>query len=213
MPAYLSREVADTQGRVFPQASADRANPARRLTPGLPACNFQEPLQRCAKAFFGCRCFASVTEVPRLPPGTTSDPPHHGQSRNQPASKPVRIELDLDLFESKRCGRIAMSRPRAIEDRGRPGDKRLADVSLVQIGAHHKERNNRPVVGVLRHAGVAPVDDPSDRDSAEASQHQISYPSRMAWPLIKCCSASRQEKRPGWCRDLESVQYKICARR
>jgi hypothetical protein len=28
-------------------------------------------------------------------------------------------------------------------------------------------------MGVLWHAGVAPVDDPSDRGSAEASQHPI----------------------------------------
>ena len=131
MPPYLSREVADVQGRVLPEASVDRANPARRLTPGLSACNLQEPLERCTKVIFGCRYFASMSEAPRLARGTTSVPPHHGQSWNQPASKPVRIELDLDLFESNRRGRLAMSRPGAIEDGRGARDERRADFSLV----------------------------------------------------------------------------------
>lgn len=49
-------------------------------------------------------------------------------------------------------------------------------------------------MGVLRYAGVAAVDDPSDTGSTEASQHPIPYRSTMARPLIKCDSASRQEK-------------------
>jgi hypothetical protein len=179
MPACLSREVADFQGRVFREAAGDRANPPRRLTLGLPARPFEEPLERCTKAIFGYPCFASTSEVSRVSPGTISDPPRHGQSW-QPASKPGRIELDLDLFESNRSGRIAMSRAGAIKDRGRAGDEFLPDFSLVPIGAEYKERKNRPVVGVLWHAGVAPVDDPSDRGSAEASQHPIPYRSTMA---------------------------------
>jgi hypothetical protein len=144
----------------------------------LPLRSLQKPLQRRAQATLGCFSFASFDELPLLPPHATSDPQCHGHGRKQPASEPGRIELDLDLFESKRRDRVAMSCAGTIEDRGRTRDEPPADFGLVQIGADHKERKNGPIMGVLRDAGLAAIDDPSDRGSAEASQHQI--PSRLA---------------------------------
>jgi hypothetical protein len=88
-------------------------------------------------------------------------------------SKPGRIELNLDLFESDRRGCVAMARASAIEDCGWAGDEFLPGLSLIQIGADHKKRKNGPVMSVLLHAGVAPVDNPSDTGSAEVPQHQI----------------------------------------
>jgi hypothetical protein len=120
---------------------------------------------------FGCFCLAGVSEVSRLSADATSDPQHGGRKWKQPASKPGGIELDLNLFESYRRGCVAMTRAGAIKDRRRAGDEVLPDFGLVQIGADHKERKNRPVMGVLWHAGVASVDDPSERRPAEASQH------------------------------------------
>src|SRR5579863_3998754 len=171
MPVYLLRKVADSQGGVFAEASAHRADPARRHPLRLAARPFQEPLERCAKLIFGCFCLASVSEVSRLSADATSDPERGGRKRKQLASKPGGIELDLNLFESYRRGCVAMTRAGAIKDRRRAGDEVLPDLSLVQIGADHKERKNRPVMCVLWHAGVASVDDPSERRSAEASQH------------------------------------------
>src|SRR5262249_52268678 len=81
---------------------------------------------------------------------------------------------DLDLFEANRRGRIAMTRAGGVEDRGGPADEPLPELGLVQIGADHEERKNGPLMGVLWHAGVAPVYDPSDTGSAEAAQHRES---------------------------------------
>jgi hypothetical protein len=190
MPAYFYRKVADFQGRVFPEASAQRADPARGRRLRLAARPFQEPLERCTKVIFAGFCLASVSEASRLFADASSDPQHDGRRWKCPASKPGGIELDLDLFESNRRGCVAMTRAGAIEDRGRPGDEVLPDFSLVQIGADHKERKNRPVVGVLWHAGVATVDDPSERSSAEASQHQI--PGRFNYGVASYINAAAQ---------------------
>ena len=146
MPPYLCGEVADSKGGVFPETSGERVNPGCRFTRGLPVRPFQKPLQRGAQTIFGCFSFAGLDEPAGLHPGATSDAQHDRHGRNQPASKPGRIEFDLDF-------------------------------GLVQIRPDHKERKNGPIMGVLWHAGVAPIDDPSDRGSAEASQHEI--PSRL----------------------------------
>jgi hypothetical protein len=131
MPAGLPGKVADPQGRVFTEASRDRANPARRLKSGLLAGTFQEPSERRAKTAFGCFSFAGVGEESRLPSGTTPDPQRHGLAGQQPASKPTGIELNLDLFESDRRDRVAMRCASAIEDRGWTGDEFRPDFGLV----------------------------------------------------------------------------------
>src|SRR5215472_14556912 len=60
---------------------------------------------------------------------------------------------------------------------------------------------------VLRNAGVAPVNDPSDAGSAEASQHEILCQSALVCFLHKCDNASRQEQHLGRTGNLECVQY------
>src|SRR5580700_8645892 len=135
MPVYLYRKVADFQGGVLAEASPHRADPVRRRPLRLAARPFEEPLERCAKVIFGCFCLAGVSEVSRLSADATSDPQHGGRKWKQPASKPVGIELDLNLFESYRRGCVAMTRAGAIKDRRRAGDEVLPDFSLVQIGA------------------------------------------------------------------------------
>src|SRR5215469_2022469 len=181
MPARLSGKLADLEARVFSQSSRDRANPARRFTLGLPAGALEESLQGCAKAARGGFFFARASEEARLPSDPASDPQHDGHRWKQRASEPGRIELNLDLFKAHGRDRVAMGCAGTIEDCGRTGDELLPDFSLVQIRAHHKERENGPVVGVLRHAGVAAVDDPCDRGSAEALRHEILSPSTMVW--------------------------------
>src|SRR5262247_2094839 len=142
MPACLSGKVADPQGRVFTESSRDRGDPLCRLPLGLLAGTFQEALQSCAKAVFGCFCATFLSEKSGLPARTTSDPRHHGHRRQQAATKPGRIELNLDLFESHSRDCVAMSCASTIENRGRTGDELLPDFSLVQIRADHKERKN-----------------------------------------------------------------------
>jgi hypothetical protein len=168
MSVCLYRKVADFQSRVLPQATGDRADPARRLTLGLSARPSEEPSERFTQLNLGCSRLARVSEVSRLPADGTSDPRHHWQTWKQLASNPAWIELDLDLLESNRRSGVAMTRAGAIEDRRRPGDEVLPELGLVQIGADHEERKNRPVMGVLWHASVTPVDDPSDTGPAEA---------------------------------------------
>jgi hypothetical protein len=124
-----------------------------------------------------------VSEVSRLSADATSDPKIDWQRCKQSASEPGRVELDLDLFESYRRGCVAMPRTGTIENRGWAGNELLPNLGLVQIGADHKERKNGPVMGVLRHAGAAWVDDPSDAGSTEASQHPISRHLTMPWRL------------------------------
>lgn len=210
MPACLYRELADCQVRVFPEALGDRADPARCLALRLPTRPCQEPLQRAANLVLRGFCLANVSEVPRLPADETSYPQRDGQTREQPASEPGRIELDLDLLESDRRGCIPMTRAGPIEDRGRPGDEPLPHFSLVQIRTEHKERKDGPIVGVRRHAGVAAVDDSSDTGAAEASlQGMPRRFDRGAGLLDKRGSAGRQEKMKERAGDLEWVQYKI----
>ena len=174
MSACLFRKFADFQGRVLIEASRDGADPARGLTVVLPARPCQEPSDRFTHMSLGCLHLASLSEVSRVSADGTSNPSHDGQTWKQLGSNPGRIELDLDLFESYRRGGVAMMRPGPIEDCGWPGNEPLAHFGLVQIGADNEERKNGPVMGVLRHAGAAPVDDPSDTGSAEASQHLVS---------------------------------------
>jgi hypothetical protein len=131
MPACPSGKVSDFQGGVFTESSRDRANPARGFTLGLPAGTFQKPLQSCAKTVFGRFGLASVSEKSRFPSDTPSDPQHDGHGWKQGSSKPGRIELNLDLFESHRRDGVAMSRASAIEHRGRAGDELLPDFGLV----------------------------------------------------------------------------------
>src|SRR5215813_3906411 len=120
MPARLQCEVADSQTSVFAQASGDRADPARRLPLRLPARPFQESLQRFTNAILGGFHLASASKVAHLSADATTDPQHDRHTRQQTASKPGRIELDLDLLEPDRRGRVAMTRAGAIEDRGWP---------------------------------------------------------------------------------------------
>jgi hypothetical protein len=131
MPACLSGKVADFQGRVFTEASRDRANPARRFKLGLLGGTFQEPSERRAKTALGRFSFAGVGEESRLPSDTTSDPQHYGLAWQQPASQPRGIKLNLDLFESDRRDRVAMRCASTIEDRGRTGDEPRSDFGLV----------------------------------------------------------------------------------
>lgn len=72
----------------------------------------------------------------------------------------------LDLLEADRRGGIAVTRAGTIEDRGRAADESRANLSLVQVGADHEQRQDGPVMGVFGHAGVAAVDDPPDTHSA-----------------------------------------------
>jgi hypothetical protein len=131
---------------------------------------------------FGCFCLASESEVACFSAHGTAGPPLHGLTWKHPVSKPGRIELNLDLFEANRGGCVAMARAGAIEDRGWAGDELPPNLSLIQIGADHKKRKNGPVMCVLWHAAVAPVDNPSDTDSAEAPQHHILRQSTtMTW--------------------------------
>ena len=204
MPACLGREVADSQGRVSPEALGHRVDPGRRRTRGLPARSRQEPLQRRPQSRFRNFRLAGASEIPRLSADAASDPKRDRQRRNQTASKPGRIEFDLDLLEPDRRGRIAMPCAGAVEDRGGAGDEALSYLGLVQIGADHEERKNGPVMGVLGHPGIARVDDPSEGGSAVASQQQITRPIRRRW-LDTARSAG--PSRPGRPADLESVQY------
>src|SRR5215467_11645356 len=115
MPTRLQREVADSQSCVFAQAPGHRPDPARGLSLRLPVRSLQEPLQRFTNAILGCFHRASASQVAHLPAEVTTDPQRDRHTRQQAASKPGRIELDLDLFESNRRGRVAMTRAGAIE--------------------------------------------------------------------------------------------------
>jgi hypothetical protein len=208
--ARLCRKVADFQGWVFPEASGDRADPARRLALRLPVGACEEPLKRRAQAIFAGFCLASVSEGSRLYADATSDPKHDGQTWKQSMSQPRRIELDLDLFESYRRCCVAMPRAGAIKDRGWAADEPLPNLGLVQIGADYKERENGPVMGMLWHAGAAAVDDPSNSGSAEASQHR--FPARVTdseASYIKVAARAVKMTITGDPRDLESVQYEL----
>src|SRR5215469_3349546 len=139
MAVCLSRKVADSQRRIFPQAPGDRTDPARRFMLRPPARPFEEPLDRITQVTLGYFCLASVDKVSRLSSDVTSDPFHDGYTWQQSASNPERIELDLDLFESNGRGRVAMARAGAIENRGGSGNELLSDFRLIDIGADHKE--------------------------------------------------------------------------
>lgn len=174
VPPCLDRKIGDFKGGVFAEPSPDPVDPDGRRMLGQPACTFHEPPQRRAQSIFGGVVPTSSSKAPCVPTGATADPLSDGDLRKEPVAKPSRVELDLDLFEPDRRDCVAMGCAGAIKDRGGTGDERLPDLRLVQIGANHEERKYRPLMGMLGHAGVAPIDDSPDRGSAEGSQHQIS---------------------------------------
>src|SRR5262245_25498232 len=103
-----------------------------------------------------------------------------------------------------------MRRPGAIEHGRGTGDEGLAELGLVQIAAEDENREHRPVVRVLRHAGAAPIDDSSDRGAAEFLQHLIPRRGgrakrlsiRSAAPAVKLWAPPAEDA-----ADLETVQY------
>jgi hypothetical protein len=197
MSACLDRELANFSARVLPEVSRDRANPARWLTRGLQASPFKEPSNPIAQTRPRRGRLASASKISRRSADGASDPLHDGQTWKPPGSDPGWVKLDLDLFESNRGGGVAMTCAGAIEDRRWPGDKFRPDLGLVQIRADHEKRENGPVVSVLGHAGVAPVNDPSDTGSAEALQHQFPIFQDNATAYINVAGANRQEFRNG----------------
>ncbi len=174
MPPCLFRKLGYSQVRIFAEAADDPANPARRIALGLTARSFEESLQGRAQAFFVPLPDAQLRQGSYRSTRTPPEPLRDGSTWESRRSKPGRIELDLNLLKAQRANDIAMGRPSPIENRRRTGYEPFAKFGLVAIAAHHEDRQHRPFMSVLRNAGIAAIDDPPDRGSAEAVQ-QLSW--------------------------------------
>src|SRR4029077_13648293 len=97
------------------------------------------------------------------------------------ASKPSRIELNLELLKSYRPNGVAVCGARPIENRGETGDEGLTQFSLVEVAAEYEDRQHGPIMRVLRNAAVAAVKYSSNSGATEPSQHSPVRPES-----IKC---------------------------
>ena len=87
MSSHFTREIVDSQARVFAEASDDCANPGRIGAFGLATCAFHELLHGCAQAPFIGFLRAHARQGARLRAGSSAHP-----SRDRNAWKPLAPE-------------------------------------------------------------------------------------------------------------------------
>lgn len=145
----------------------------------------------------------------------TADPMKNGCAWNRSASEPLWIELDFNLFESDRQGRVAMSRTRAVKDGRRTVNHAPSELGLIQIASEHENRQHRPVMRMLPYPSVAEIDNSADDDTARLVQyvHLATREPRTADPAQVYQSGAQSSQGHLWCASitcLETIQYTAC---
>src|ERR1700722_2735772 len=131
MSSHVSRELMHLQRGVFPKAPRDHIEPrsAGRL---VSASNSRHKLAyRSSNASRVNRPRAVLGQGSRHEACMTADPMRNGCAWNRNASEPLWIELDFNLFESDRQGRIAVGRTRAVKDGRRTVNHAPSELGLI----------------------------------------------------------------------------------
>ena len=177
------------QRGVFPKAPRDHIEPrsAGRL---VSASNSRHKLAyRSSNASRVNRPRAVLGQGSRHEACMTADPMRNGCAWNRNASEPLWIELDFNLFESDRQGRIAMGRTRAVKDGRRTVNHAPSELGLIQIASEHENRQHRPVMRMLPYPSVAEIDNSADDDTARLVQY-VHWQRENPGPLIQRKSIS-----------------------
>src|SRR5580692_8789178 len=160
MSSDLACKVGHLQRRILAEAPGHRTNPARRFPRRFAARSLHEPLQGCTQALLVRFPAAEQRQGSSLRAGASTQPSRDGSTGKQPASKPGRIELDLDLLEPRRRNGVTMSSPGPIENGRGASDEGLSEFALVQIPAYYEHRQQRPIMGALPNPRTASIDNP-----------------------------------------------------
>src|SRR6185437_16998518 len=126
MPPDFIRQTGHTRRRIRLQTPLDPTEPRGCGTPPLGGAAFDQPAQGGTQLLLGYIAVAPLRQQACQRSAAAADPPLHGHVRIAGALEPRRIELDLDLLESRRGYVVAVGRPRPIENRRWAGNRQLA---------------------------------------------------------------------------------------
>lgn len=108
MSAYFSGEVTYAEGGVLAKALCDRCKPVRHDVLRLTVYPLEKALHVCAQATLDCFVATDLRQRARLDAQRSAQPSRYGRARKRHVSKPRWIELNLDLFETRRGDRVLM---------------------------------------------------------------------------------------------------------